>query len=555
MTIHNCFPTINGGTVQRSLRFCLLAVFVYTAIPLYAQDPQERIDTAATSRIISEGMNHSQVMSILRDITEGCGPRLTASPEFMKAAAWAKEKLEQMGLQNVAIEPWGPFGRGWSLKKFSATVTQPQVFPLIAYPKAWSPSTKGTVRGAVTYLDAKEPADLEKYKGKLKGACVMLSEMREVTAHFKPQAERMTGDDLLRLANMDASRGRGRSGRFGDTAAFRKMREQAAFNRSKLEFCQKEGAAVILETSSGDGGSLVVQSVTVPQPTGQSPDKRIEAYDAQTPQIIPQVVIIPEHYNRMLRILQRGTPVNIELVLEAEFSDPQDGRNIVGDFPGSDLKDEIVLIGGHFDSWHGGTGATDNATGVAVCMEAIRILKALDLKPRRTIRIGLWDGEEEGLLGSHGYAAKHFGVRDSSPAGLTKLPDYDKFYVYFNNDNGSGKVRGVYMQGNEAVRPIFRAWLAPFASMDASTLTMSNTGGTDHQSFDGIGLPAFQFIQDPLEYDTRTHHTTMDTYERVSEEDVKQAAIIMAAFAYDAATREGRFPRKPFVPQMGPRRF
>jgi carboxypeptidase Q len=521
-----------------------------------SQTPAEKIDTVVIAKMKDEGMNRSQVMTTISDITDVCGPRLTGSPEYRKAAEWAKRKLESIGLSNTAIEPWGEFGRGWTLKKFYAMMTEPQVLPLIAYPKAWSPAVKGILKGDAILLDVKSEADLEKYKGKLKGAIVLISDLREVKPHFKPEAERLSADDLLRLANIDVPRTRGRMNMFGDSSAFRRNMEQANLNRLKLELCQKEGAAVLIETSRGDGGTLIVQGATVPQPSGVPFDRRMGPYDPKAPKIIPQVVVAAEHYDRMVRAIQKGVKVKMELALEAEFTDVQDGLNIVGEIPGSDLGDEIVMIGGHFDSWHGGTGATDDATGCAVCIEAMRILKTLDLKPRRTIRIGLWDGEEEGLLGSRGYAAKHFGQRDTTAAGgLKKLPDYDKFYVYFNNDNGTGKVRGVYMQGNEAVRPIFRAWLAPFASMDASTLTMSNTGGTDHQSFDGIGLPGFQFIQDQIEYDTRTHHTNMDTYERVVEEDVKQAAVIMAAFAYNAAMRDGKFPRKPFTPQMGPRGF
>jgi len=327
--------------------------------------------------------------------------------------------------------------------------------------------------------------------------------------------------------------------------------------RKKLEFCQQEGASLVVENSSGDDGTLFVQSATVPQPANTPFDKRINPYDESAPKVVTQIVLAAEHYNRIIRMLQKGSQVKLEVRLEAEFYDEQPGMNIVGEIPGSDLKDEVVMIGGHFDSWHGGTGATDNGTGSAVCIEAMRILKALDMKPRRTIRIALWGGEEEGLLGSKQYVMTHFGERDTAQGAtygnLKKKGDYDKLYVYFNNDNGTGKVRGVYMQGNEAVRPIFRAWLEPFADMNASTLTLENTGGTDHLSFDAIGLPGFQFIQDDIDYETRTHHSNMDVFDRVQEGDVKQAAIIMAAFAYDAAMRDGSFPKKPLPPLNSPR--
>lgn len=531
---------------MKHVLICVLLAFVLAQFGV-AQPVQEKVDTAAIAKIKEEGMYRSKVMESLSWLTDVYGPRLTGSPEFKEAADWAKKKLEELGLQNVAIESW-KFGKGWSLKSFSAQMIEPRVQPLIAYPKAWSPSTKGTVRGNAVYLDVKTEDDLQKYKGKLKGAIVLISEPRDLKARFTPEADRLTDEDLLKMANADMPRGRVRAG-MRDTSAFRRFLERATMSRQRMEFCQQEGALVIVETSQGDGGTLFVQGASVPQPADAPMDRRIGAYDPKAPKILTQVVVAAEHYNRMVRIIQKGTRVKMELNLEAEFSDDQPGMNIVGEIPGTDLKDEIVMIGGHFDSWHGGTGATDDGTGSAACMEAMRILKTLDLKPRRTIRIGLWGGEEEGLLGSKAYVTNHFGEKDTAQGStfgeIKKKPDYEKFYAYFNNDNGTGKVRGVYMQGNDAVRPIFRAWLAPFADMGASTLTLQNTGGTDHLSYDAIGLPGFQFIQDEIEYSTRTHHSNMDVFDRVQEEDLKQASVIMAAFAYDAAMREGKFPRKP----------
>ena len=519
-----------------------------------AQPVPEKIDTAMVAKIKYEGMNNSKVMEALSYLSDVYGPRLTGSPEFKEAADWTKKRLEEMGLQNVAFETW-KFGRGWSMKNFSAEMTEPRVLPLIAYPKAWSPSTKGTVRGYAVYLDAKTDGDLQQYKGKLKGAIVLTSEPRELKAHFTPDAERLSDEELLKMANASMPTGRGRPGR-RDTAAFRILRERFVAARKRLEFCQQEGAAVVVETSQGDDGTLFVQSATVPQPINVPMNRRVNPYDADVPKIPAQIVVAAEHYNRIVRIIQKGSRVKLEVNLEAEFYDDQPGMNIVGEIPGTDLKDEVVMIGGHFDSWHGGTGATDNGTGAASCIEAMRILKTLDIKPRRTIRIALWGGEEEGLLGSKEYVARHFGERDTAQGStfgeIKKKPEYEKLYVYFNNDNGTGKVRGVYMQGNEETRPIFRAWLQPFAEMDASTLTLENTGGTDHLSFDAIGLPGFQFIQDDIDYETRTHHSNMDVFDRVQEEDLKQASVIMAAFAYDAAMREGSFPHKP-LPLAGPR--
>jgi carboxypeptidase Q len=539
---------------MKHVLICVLLAFVLAQFGV-AQPVQEKVDTAAIAKIKEEGMYRSKAMESLSWLTDVYGPRLTGSPEFKEAADWAKKKLEELGLQNVAIESW-KFGKGWSLKSFSAQMIEPRVQPLIAYPKAWSPSTKGTVRGNAVYLDVKTEDDLQKYKGKLKGAIVLISEPRDLKAHFTPEGDHLKDEDLLKMANADMPRGRGRAG-IRDTSAFRRFMERATMSRKRMEFCQQEGALVIVETSQGDGGTLFVQGASVPQPADTPMDRRIGAYDPKAPKILTQVVVAAEHYNRMVRIIQKGSRVKMELNLEAEFYDDQPGMNIVGEIPGTDLKDEIVMIGGHFDSWHGGTGATDDATGSVVCMEAMRILKTLNLKPRRTIRIGLWGGEEEGLLGSKAYVTSHFGEKDTAQGStfgeIKKKPDYEKFYAYFNNDNGTGKVRGVYMQGNDAVRPIFRAWLAPFADMGASTLTLENTGGTDHLSYDAIGLPGFQFIQDEIEYSTRTHHSNMDVFDRVQEEDLKQASVIMAAFAYDAAMREGTFPRKPLPPPGPPR--
>jgi hypothetical protein len=355
---------------------------------------------------------------------------------------------------------------------------------------------------------------------------------------------------------MNERRG-GRGGRFqmsGD------MKQRALVNYHKLMLCQEEKAAGLLNVSSGDGGTMFVQQASVPAHPDTPYTKRVSVYSTKAPAVLPQIVVGVEHYNRLVRMIIDGEKPKLEMKLDVKFTDPDSCYNIIGEIPGTDLKDEIVMIGGHFDSWHGGTGATDDGTGTAACIEAMRILKAAGLTPRRTIRIGLWAGEEEGLLGSAAYVKKYLGVRGETTPGQTTPPDItlkpaaEKFDVYFNHDNGSGKFRGVYMQGNEAVRQIFRDWLAPFKDMGASTLTLNNTGGTDHLSFDGIGLPAFQFIQDELEYGTRTHHSNMDVVDRVQEDDLKQASIIMAAFAYDAAMRDGKIPHKPEqkpAPQRG----
>jgi carboxypeptidase Q len=543
-------------TFQRGISMIKYAtIVVLMLLPLYsslAQTSDEKVDSSVIAQIKDEGMNRSQVMEILSYIADVYGPRVTGSPAYKQAAEWARTKLASWNLDNPHFEAWGPFGRGWVLKHYSANVIGRQVFPLISYPKEWSQPTNGTVTGELLYLNAKTDSALDTYRGKVKGKFVLLSDTREVKAHFDPEATRDADSTLLKMANADASQRRGGGRRFEMTP---EQKAKALVDFHKFELCIKEGAAGVLTASSGDGGNIFVQQASIPAHPDTPFARRMSVYDPKAPKTLPQIAVGIEHYNRLVRMMQKGEHPKLELNLEAEFTKEDSSYNIIAEIPGTDLKDEVVMIGAHFDSWQGGTGATDNGTGSSVCMEAMRILKTLNLKPRRTIRIGLWGGEEQGLLGSKAYVTQHFGERvgdaNDPTSKLTLKPEADKFSAYFNNDNGSGKVRGVYMQGNEAVRPIFRVWLKSFADMGASTLTLSNTGGTDHLSYDAIGLPGFQFIQDELEYGTRTHHSTMDVYERVQPEDLKQASVIMAAFAYNASMREAKFPRKP-VPQPRP---
>jgi hypothetical protein len=456
------------------------------------------------------------------------------------------------------------------------------------------------------YFDAKSEADFARFKGKVKGAIVLTAPARDVQAHFEPLGTRKTDSELLSLADAPEPQpggfgrggqrqGRGQPAAGGPQAARNapagdrnapppgrfqmtpERRAQFELAAKKLKFLADEGAAMLIDGSRGDGGTIFVQSASIPgvmpnfggmggQGQGQ-PARRTNVYDKDAPKIPPQIVMAQEHYNRLVRMIEQGEKPKMVVELAVQFHDDDPmAYNTVAEIPGTDpkLKDEVVMLGGHMDSWHSGTGATDNAAGVAVGMEAVRILQALDLKPRRTIRIALWSGEEEGLLGSRAFVTKHFGV---SPGGMfgggpppsaassngnasagtspTPTPEFAKFQAYFNLDNGTGKVRGVYLQGNEAVRPIFRKWLQPFRDMGATTLSLSNTGGTDHLSFDGIGLPGFQFIQDEIEYETRTHHSNQDVYDRIQAEDMKQSAVIMASFIYNAATMDEKLPRKP----------
>lgn len=535
-----------------------LAAILILVLTVGAQVAQvEKVDLEMMKKIRAEGMERSQVMDTLSWLTDVVGYRLTGSPNMKKSHEWTKNKLTEWGLTNAALESWGPFGRGWSFDKVSAHVLEPTPFPVIAYPEAWTPGTNGPIVGEVAMVDIQSEADFEKFKGQLKGKFVMTGPAREVKAWFKAPGVRLTDEELLKMANDEPQGG----GRQYTPEQMQAMRQRMALGPKLNAFMIAEGAAAMIKLSrGGDGGTVFVQG------SGSR--------DKNAPPSLPSVQLTAEHYGRIARILAKGISVKMELNISARFHDDDlMGYNTVAEIPGTDKKDEIVMLGGHLDSWHGGTGATDNAAGVAVAMEAVRILKVLGVQPRRTIRIALWGGEEQGLLGSRAYVRQHFAERQPSPQQQQQLQqqrdevsrmmvgmnpqgplvtkaDFEKFSAYFNLDNGTGKVRGVYLQGNEAVRPIFRAWLAPFRDLGASTLTGQNTGGTDHLAFDGVGLPGFQFIQDPVEYDTRTHHSTMDTYERIQADDMKQASVIMAAFVYNAAMRDEKLPRKP-MPATG----
>jgi hypothetical protein len=561
---------------------CVVVIALVVVSFGLAQTAPEKVDTIMINKIKDEGLKKSQVMDILSVLSDVYGPRLAGSPDYKEAATWASQKLSSWGMQNVHLEKSGPFAKGWALKRFYMTALQPKGFPITAFPKAWTPGIKGSVTTDVVFLNAKNEAELEGYKGKLKGKIVLISPVREIAAHFEAEGRRLTDAELLKMANAGLPEaGGGRRGQFGQmtpaardsmmramikqtqpdadeatiTRIIAERTEAQTIGPKKLEFCQKEGALVVLDAGRGDGGTIFVASATVPQPTGTPFNERINAYDAKAPQIVPQVSVAAEQYNRLARMILDGQKVKVEMALDVAWTPADSSFNIIAEIPGTDLKDQVVMLGGHFDSWHGGTGATDDGTGVAAAMEAVRILQTLGVKPRRTIRVGLWAAEEEGLIGSRSYVGQHFGepaggggmaAMMGGGGGEVKLkPEAEKFSVYFNHDNGSGKFRGIYLQGNEATRSIFRAWLAPFASMGATTISLQNTGGTDHLSFVNIGLPGFQFIQDPLEYDTRTHHSTADVFERVQADDMKQAATIMAAFIYNAAMRDEMFPRKP----------
>ncbi len=548
-----------GGTMRRVVALCLVVVLSFGPLAL----AEDKADLAAIYKIKDEGFNRSQVMDILSYLTDVHGPRLTGSPNIRKAQDWAQAKFKEWGLANVHTEKYN-FGRGWYLKRFSAHMVEPDYAPLIAFPKAWTPGMASAVKAEAIRVDIATEADFDKYKGKLKGLYVLTQPPRDVTAHFTPQGTRFTEEEMARLgAAPDPGAGAG----FGPIPPPRQAVQgqppapqrggfgNQGFQRKLTAFFVQEGIAATVEPGRGDGGTIFVSSGGDRSPTA--------------PPTPPQVVMAVEHYNRICRILAKNLKVSLEIEYQADFTPAGDDFNVLAEIPGTDKKDELVMLGAHFDSWHSGTGATDNAAGSAVTMEAIRILKTLGFQPRRTIRIGLWSGEEQGLLGSRAYVNEHFASRPAPPPGADRTseefrriqmtpptikPEQAKVAGYFNLDNGTGKVRGIYLQGNEEVRPIFAAWLAPFKDLGATTLSIRNTGGTDHLAFDGGGMPGFQFIQDVVEHDSRTHHSNMDVYDRIQRGDMMQAAVIMASFVYHTAMRDEKLPRKPLpAPRAGAR--
>lgn len=526
---------------MRRLSFAVVAALL-VADAFALKLPGEPVDTSVIRKIWNEGTENSQAMDLLQYLTEVCGPRLTGSPQYAKAANWTIQKMKEWGMSNVHLDGWGPFGKSWSLRRYSAHVTQPDIFPLLSFPKAWSPGTKGTVQGDVVFFDAKTDSAIEMFRGKLKGKFILLSEGRKLEPDFAPRASRRADSTLLEMANAEATVfRRGRRG----AGATPEARQNAILEFKKMQLLLREGGHAILTPSRGDGGTIFVQQATVPSHPDTPFARRPRAWQSDASRFLPQIAVAAEHYNRLVRMVRRGERVRMEMLLDVNFHTADSAYNVIGEIRGTDLADEVVMVGGHLDSWHGGTGAVDNATGSVVALEAMRILRTLDLTPRRTIRVGLWSGEEQGIYGSEAYVRKHFGERkDDSARTIVLKPAGEKFSVYFNHDNGTGRFRGVYMQGNEAVRPIFRAWLAAAGDPTAQTLTLRNTGSTDHVPFDQIGLPGFQFIQDELEYGTLAWHSTMDLYDRIVEKDVQQAAVIMAIFAYHAAMRDEKIPRK-----------
>lgn len=518
--------------MRKQLLFLFL--FCLTGNSLFAQnDP--------TAKIRKEGLENSKVMDIAFHLTDVSGPRLTNSPGFFRAANWAKDELTKMGLVNAAIEPWGDFGTGWEQTRCYVAMTAPYYTPMIAIPRAWTGSTPGNniISRNVILIKAKDSAELyQNYAGKIKDKIVMFYSKDTLRPSFTADGGRFTDDELQKMASAKPDTSR-RAPRNFSPEMLAARRQQQALARQMGDFYKKEKPAMVLSMNGrGNDGTLFVQN-------GGSVDK-----DKVADNNYAWVMLSSDDYLRVQRLVDAGEKVQMEADVKTKFYDKDiKGYNVVAEIPGTDpvLKNEIVMLGGHLDSWQGATGATDNAAGCAVMMEVVRILKTTGLQPKRTIRIALWSGEEQGLHGSRNYVKNHF----ADPADMILKPDHDKVSAYYNLDNGTGRVRGIYLQGNEAAGSIFAKWLEPFYDLDAKTVTINNTGGTDHLAFDAVGIPGFQFIQDEIEYDTRTHHTNMDTYDHLVPEDLKQAATVIASFVYNTAQLEGKIPRKELPKARG----
>jgi hypothetical protein len=567
-----------GGRTAAGFGAAGLALAVLIAPPAVARaaaPPQsEEVDLEAVHRIKEEGLQRSKVMDNLYALTDANGPRVTGSPGFRSAADWAVRQLKSWGLADPRFETWGKFGRGWDVVHFRAEMIAPAYAVLRGVPRAWSGGTGGPARGEVILAPfatereedeiradlpryrAQVDAYAEKWKGKLRGKFVLVDPLRKLDLPMKAAVERLDADDLAKLlaapeprpvpaiewpiekmpADEEARRALS-AALPGEITADYGNRRLALVDRLNAFLKSEQALGVIDSDKRGPGGIVFAE--------------RAGSWYLDTPTAPPTIVLESESYNRLVRLAEHGAAPRVEVDLETRFhDDATDGFNVVAEIPGGAKKGEIVMLGAHLDSWHGGTGATDNAAGCAVVLEAVRILKTLNLKLDRTVRVALWSGEEQGLLGSRGYVKNHF----ADPVTMAVKPEHARLSGYFNLDNGAGKIRGVYLQGNDAMRPVFEAWLLPFKDLGVEAISIRNTFGTDHKPFDAVGLPAFQFIQDPLDYETRTHHSDMDVADRVPPGDLMQAAVVMASCVYQAANRPALLPRKPLPPPLPPKK-
>jgi carboxypeptidase Q len=561
--------------LRDACRMAALASLVVPALSVHAADkkskevvaetpsyygPQpatENIDLTMYARIREEGFKHSHVMEFGAALADGIGPRLTGSPNMAKANAWTRDTLTKIGLENGHLEDWGDFGMGWQQINTWARIVSPDPEPLWMQAAPWSPATNGPVTGEAVYIDLQDAKDLDPYKGKLAGKIVLLGAMRPTPDITEPLFHRYTTEELAEMETYPT--GEGRPGAPNIQQLIADRARLTALRAAALKMMTEEHVAAII-TPSRDGGKGGGTGIIFDDNGANLVRGAQVKENAVT---IPNAVMMIEHYNRLARLLTNHVPVTLEVNIETKFTgDHEHGFDTVAEIPGNDpkLKNQVVMVGGHLDSWISGTGATDNGAGSIVAMEAVRILKALGVQPKRTIRIALWSGEEQGLYGSQGYVKLHFGTfaepkvpePPSVPSfmrqhgALTTTKEWETLDAYYNLDNGTGKVRGVYTQENWAIAPIFKQWIAPLADLGVSTISYRNTGGTDHLSFDAVGLPGFQYIQDPLDYETRTHHSDMDTYDRLHALDLEQAAVVEAIFLYNTSEREAMMPRKPF---------
>src|ERR1700678_2705021 len=521
------------------------------------QPATENIDLTMYSRIREEGFKHSHVMEFGAALADGIGPRLTGSPNMAKANAWTRDTLTKIGLENAHLEDWGEIGMGWFQVNTWARMVGPDTAPLWMQAAPWSPATAGPVSGDVVYVPLGDASELDKLKGTLKGKIILLGAMRPTPDITEPLFHRYTDEELKDMEGPQTPRaGAGPAVNFAQLAADRARLAQ--LRTAALKMMKEEGVAAII-TPTRDGG-LGGGTGIIFDDNGANLVRNAQLKENAV--TIPNGVMMIEHYNRLARMVSAHVPVTVEVNIETKFTgDHEHGFDTVAEIPGTDptLKDQVVAVGGHLDSWISGTGATDNGAGSIMAMEAVRILKALNIKPKRTIRIALWSGEEQGLCGSRGYVFQHFGKfaepEHPDPATvpgfqrqrgkLTTTKEWETLDAYYNLDNGTGKVRGVYTQENFAVGPIFKQWIAPLADLGVTTISYRNTGGTDHLSFDAVGLPGFQYIQDPLDYETRAHHSDMDTFDRLHALDLEQGAILEAIFLYNTSERDAMMPRKP----------
>src|SRR5579871_5441600 len=525
-----------------------------TAKPSYEmpQPAVENLDLTMYQRIREEGLEHSHVMEYASGLMDGIGPRLTGSPNLKRANEWTRDQLTAMGCANAHLEDWGEFGIGWRQLNTWVRMSAPDTAVFIAQALPWSPSSHGAVSGNAVWVDANNEKDLEKYKGKLSGKIIFFGPMRDVKPVDKPLFKRDEDSDLKKMADYPVHVG-DHGDFFADFIKRLEFREKAG-----KFFAEEHAAGVVVPSRDGrDGGG---SGGTIFDDGGSG--MGWFTYQREHAEALPIVVMAIENYGRVYRLLKANVPVTVEMDVETEFTgDHEHGFDTIAEIPGTDpkLKDELVMVGGHLDSWASGTGATDNGAGTMVAMEVMRILTALHVQPRRTIRVGLWTGEEQGEFGSYGYVKQHFGHVPLStapdqvvlpdflrkPAGPVELkPDQQKISAYFNVDNCTGKIRGIYLQQNAAEASIFQQWMEPLKDLGVSTITMRDTGGTDHEAFDSVGIPGFQFIQDQLDYSSRTHHSNMDVYERLQPDDLAQAAVVEAIFVYNTAMRDQMLPRK-----------